>query len=77
MSPAGSLSSGGSIFSGGCAATVLWLSSRTVVGAGMPLSIAALVCALLLLVAGLLAESWCVLPPDDSEPAGDTVPTAG
>lgn len=68
---------GGSIFSGGCAATVLWLSSRTVVGAGMPLSIAALVCALLLLVAGLLAESWCVLPPDDSEPAGDTVPTAG
>ncbi|WP_125107633.1 DUF3180 domain-containing protein [Gulosibacter massiliensis] len=68
---------GGSIFAGGCLATVLWLASRTVVGAGMPLAIVSLVCAVALLVAGLVAENWCALPPDDSEPAGDSVPSAG
>jgi hypothetical protein len=69
---------GGSIFAGACAATVLWLASRTVVGAGMPIAVFSLVCAALLLIAGVIAESWCALPPDDgAESASDALPTAG
>lgn len=63
---------GGSIFSGGCAATVLWIVSRTVIGAGLPLAVFSLVCAVVLLVAGLVAESWCALPPDTGAGVGSS-----
>lgn len=57
----------GSVFLGGSAAVLLWLASRTVVGDGVAESVVALVASVLLVVAGLVAESWCSLPPDRGE----------
>lgn len=55
----------GSMFAGGCGAVALFLGTRTVTGDRMGESIVSLIAAVLLVVAGLLVESWCVLPPHD------------
>lgn len=67
----------GSIFVGVTGATVVWLLSRVVVGSSYPTALFSLISAAVLLIAGLVAESWCALPPDADESSQETVPTAG
>lgn len=55
----------GALFVGFTGGALLWLMSRTVVNAGALLTLYSIGGALVLLVAGLIAESWCRLPPDD------------
>lgn len=57
----------GSIFVGGAGAIVLWMLTRTVVGEGVPAAVFSGASALLLVAAGLIAESWCALPPADGD----------
>ena len=64
----------GALFVGGATAMVGFLVSRSVVpGVGsVTMSIAAVVGAVVLLVAGLVAEWWCTLPPDENAKQGST-----
>lgn len=64
-----SASLAGSVFFGGAVAVLAWLTSRTVIGAGVAETVTALVAAGLLVIAGLIAESWCSLPPENGESA--------
>lgn len=58
----------GSVIGGAAVSVVVFVLTRPVIAeALLPLSIAGLVGAAVLLVAGLIAESWCVLPPDDRD----------
>ncbi|MDJ1370971.1 DUF3180 domain-containing protein [Gulosibacter molinativorax] len=59
----------GSVFVGGSAAVVAWLTSRTVIGDGVVEAVIALIASALLVVAGLIAESWCSLPPENGDAA--------
>lgn len=55
-----------SVLGGLAFAVVVFVVTRPVVATGSTVdALAALVGAIVLLVAGLLAESWCALPPDD------------
>ena len=65
----------GSLFAGGCGAAAIWLLTRTVVGAGVAPSLFSLGAAVVLVAAGLIAESWCALPPANGE-RGDRVEAA-
>lgn len=68
LAKASSLSA--SVLGGGAAAVLVFVLTRPVIGE--PLlgpGIAGVVGPSVLLAAGLLAESWCVLPPDDREGA--------
>lgn len=58
---------GGALLAGGGIGIVAYLLSRSVVpGVGsIAMAVSAAVGAILLLVAGLLAEHWCRIPPDD------------
>ncbi|MEF3322709.1 DUF3180 domain-containing protein [Gulosibacter sp. GYB002] len=56
----------GALFLGFTGGTLLWLISRTVVNSGALLTLFSSGGALVLLVAGLIAESWCRLPPQDT-----------
>lgn len=63
----------GAIVAGAALGALTFFASRSVVvGDTMLALLVAAGGALLLLAAGLLAEQWCVLPPDDE----DAVPTA-
>lgn len=55
----------GSIFAGAAAAVSLYLTTRTVTGDRVFESLVTVVAAIILVVAGLIVESWCVLPPHD------------
>ncbi|KAB1640841.1 DUF3180 domain-containing protein [Gulosibacter chungangensis] len=57
----------GSVFLGGSAAVIVWLTSRTVMGSGVTEAVIAAVASALLVIAGLIAESWCSLPPSRGE----------
>ncbi|WP_430592045.1 DUF3180 domain-containing protein [Humidisolicoccus flavus] len=74
----------GSLFLGAAGGFVLYFSTRVVVpGEPLTLSIVAAAASLVLIVAGLIAESWCVVPPDDENTAqgkaspGNAEPAAG
>ncbi|MDJ0333904.1 DUF3180 family protein [Salinibacterium sp. G-O1] len=58
---------GGAVLGGGGLGIVGYLVSRSVVGAPVTMSITATVGAILLLVAGLVAEHMCTIPPDDTK----------
>lgn len=60
----------GALFLGFTGGTALWLFSRTVVSAGAGVALFSTVCAGVLLGAGLIAEHWCKLPPQ--QPLGLT-----
>lgn len=57
----------GSVFLGGSIAVMVWLTTRTVMGAGVTESVVAAAASALLVIAGFVAESWCSLPPDSRE----------
>lgn len=57
----------GSIFAGCCAGIALFLGTRTVMSGRLSESIISLISAVILVVAGLVVESWCVLPPAGSD----------
>jgi hypothetical protein len=60
----------GALLAGAALGAVAFFASRAVVADGAILALAAGAGgALVQLVAGLLAEHWCVLPPDDEERA--------
>lgn len=64
----------GSVIAGACAAVVAFVVTRPVISdALLPLALAGLAGAVVLVVAGLLAESWCTLPPGGGR--ADTVPS--
>ncbi|MGO1544806.1 MAG: DUF3180 domain-containing protein [Gulosibacter sp.] len=65
----------GSLFMGGSAAALTWLLTRTVVGSGVAESVFATIAAAVLVIAGIIAESWCVLPPEDGEGAETLSPS--
>lgn len=58
----------GALFSGASAAVVVWLLTRTIVAGQVGEAVFALIASVLLLIAGLLAESWCSLPPEQGDP---------
>ncbi|MGV8895251.1 MAG: DUF3180 family protein [Rhodoglobus sp.] len=58
---------GGAVLGGGGLGIVGYLVSRSVVGAPVTMSVTATVGAILLLVAGLVAEHMCTIPPDDTK----------
>lgn len=64
----------GSIFAGAMLGAVAFLLTRTVIGSGVPAAVFSTVAALVLVIAGLVAESWCVLPPDEG--GTETAPEA-
>ena len=57
----------GALLTGGMAAVTVFVLTRSVLPAvgSIALTVAALVCAVLLLAAGLVAEKMCTLPPRD------------
>lgn len=55
----------GALFVGFTGGALLWLISRTVVNSGALVTLFSAAGALVLLIAGLVAESWCRLPPQD------------
>ena len=57
----------GALLTGGMAAVTIFVLTRSVLPAvgSIALTVAALVCAAILLVAGLVAEKMCTLPPQD------------
>lgn len=58
----------GSVLAGGSAGVLVFVLTRPVIAQGLlPESIAGVVGAVVLLVAGLVAESWCLLPPDSRD----------
>lgn len=60
----------GALVAGWAGGIVLFLSTRPVLSSGtLAEAIVAAVGAILLVVAALVAESWCVLPPDDEDGA--------
>lgn len=67
---------GGALLAGGGIAIVTHLLTRSVVpGVGsIAMAVSAAVGAILLLVAGLVAEHWCTIPPDDDEHPGSPEP---
>ncbi|MGL4339616.1 MAG: DUF3180 family protein [Rhodoglobus sp.] len=70
LAKASSLS--GALLGGGGVGIVCYLLSRSVLptSGAVIMSISTVVGALLLLVAGLLAEQMCAIPPDDDKPGG-------
>ncbi|SJM59684.1 DUF3180 family protein [Gulosibacter sp. 10] len=72
LAKAGSMA--GSLFAGCGAAVIAWLATRTVVGGGVAEPVFAAVASAALVVAGLVAESWCALPPDDGAEEGAAEP---
>lgn len=62
----------GALFTGFASGLAYFALTRTVLpgGATIALSVAGVVAGALLLAAGLIAERFCTLPPDDSEPEG-------
>ena len=52
------------LLGGGCVGVILWLVTRSVVPTSIWEAIADAAGAIGLLVAGLVVESWCMLPPD-------------
>lgn len=65
----------GALFSGAGAAVVLWLLTRSIVAGQVGEAVFALVTSVVLLIAGLLAESWCSLPPEQGSPEAEGEPT--
>ena len=65
----------GALFGGAAAGIMLFVLTRSVLPAlgSVALSVAATVCAVLLLIAGLVAEKMCTLPPQDDEPDSQRV----
>ena len=65
----------GALFGGAAAGIMLFVLTRSVLPAlgSVALSVAAAVCAVLLLIAGLVAEKMCTLPPQDDEPDSQRV----
>ncbi|GGA71223.1 hypothetical protein GCM10011490_22370 [Pseudoclavibacter endophyticus] len=64
-----------SVIGGAMVAATVYVVTRPVIAESLlPLAIAGLVGAAVLLVAGLLAESWCALPPEDGANARATAP---
>lgn len=57
----------GSMFLGGCAGVTVYLATRTVASGRVGESLVSTIAAVVLLVAGLIVESWCMLPPDGPE----------
>jgi hypothetical protein len=59
----------GALLAGGAVAILGFILTRSIVPTvgSVPLAVAASVCAVLLLVAGLAAERMCTLPPQDDE----------
>lgn len=70
-----SASLSGSLLFGAGAGILLYLLSRTVMAApqSLWLTVAGAIGGAVLLVAGLIAEFFCTLPPDDHEPGGEHV----
>ena len=69
----------GAIFAGAALGVLVFLLTRTVIGDGVAATVFSGVAALVLVAAGLIAESWCALPPDGGESAarGEATPAAG
>lgn len=66
----------GAVLGGACAAVLVFVLTRPVIAdALLPSSIIAVVGAFVLLVAGLVAESWCLLPPDGRDGQRETAPS--
>ena len=63
---------GGALLAGGGLGIASYLLSRSVLPAvgSVTMGIATAAGAILLLVAGLVAEHWCAIPPDDDDPQG-------
>lgn len=62
---------GGTVFLGAALGVAGMIMTRSGGNFGIEQTLLAIGCAVLLLIAGLLAERWCVLPPED----GDAQPT--
>ncbi len=61
------------LFGGAVAGVLVYLLTRPVVAAHVVgIDLVSMGAAILLLIAALLAESWCVLPPDDEHETGVT-----
>lgn len=69
-----SMALGGAVLTGGAIGALLFLGTRPVVpAAGLWLSGAAVVGAIVLMTGGVIAERWCTLPPGSStgDPEGE------
>ncbi|MGO2110031.1 MAG: DUF3180 domain-containing protein [Pseudoclavibacter sp.] len=67
----------GSVIGGAMLAVTIYVATRPVVSESLlPVAIAGAAGAVVLLVAGLVAESWCALPPDDRSAAGSNTGAA-
>lgn len=67
----------GALLAGVAAGTVTYLLSRAVVTGGPTVTgVATLVAAVVLLIAALVAEHWCTLPPRDDDPDPAAAPSA-
>jgi hypothetical protein len=66
----------GSLLAGAAIAIMIFVLTRSVLPAlgSVGLTVAASVCAVLLLVAGLIAEKMCTLPPQDEAPDSQRTP---
>jgi hypothetical protein len=66
----------GSLLGGAAVAVMLFVLTRSVLPAlgSVALTVAATVCAALLLIAGLIAEKMCRLPPQDDTPDSQRTP---
>lgn len=67
----------GSIFAGAALGAAAFLVTRTVIGDGLAAALFAAAAALVLVAAGLVAESWCALPPDEGESGREPSAAAG
>jgi hypothetical protein len=66
LAKASSLTGGG--LAGAAIGVLVFLATRPVISqTGLWLSVAALLGAIVLMVAGVIAEKWCMLPPDSSD----------
>lgn len=66
----------GALLAGAGAGALAYLLSRSVPAVGsVTLTIAMTASAVLLIIGGLLAEHWCMIPPDDDSPDLQGTPT--
>jgi len=65
----------GAVLSGAALGVVLFVATRPVVSdSSLWLGVAAMLGAIVLVVAGLVAEKWCTLPPDSTDTEGIALP---